>query len=182
MSAKHLSAAELEAGLPDILASPRDTGVLALIVQRPHDGERRAIDSGALSIEDGLAGDNWKLRKNPHPEMQLNIMNARVIALVAPDADRWQLAGDQLYVDLDLSLENLPAGSRLRVGSALVEVTAIPHRGCAKFVKRFGRDAMKFVNSKLGRQMSLRGINAKVIAAGNISVNDDVIVERRGVI
>ena len=180
MSAKKLNREELESALPEILDSPRNVGVLALIVQRPDVGERNTVDTGVLSVADGLVGDNWKLRRKPHPEMQVNIMNSRVAALVAQDADRRQLAGDQLYVDLDLSLENLPAGSQLRVGSALVEVTAIPHRGCRKFVDRFGRDAMEFVNSELGCKLNLRGINAKVIEGGKISVDDTVTVERRG--
>jgi MOSC domain-containing protein YiiM len=180
MSTQHLSRGALDSGLPEILDSPRETGVLALIVKRPSVDERKTVEVGTLSVSDGLEGDNWKLRRNPHPEMQLNIMNARVAALVAQDPSRWQLAGDQLYVDLDLSLQNLPPGSQLRVGAALVEVTAIPHRGCRKFVARFGRAAMEFVNSEVGRQLNLRGINAKVIDGGGIKVNDTVTVERRG--
>jgi MOSC domain-containing protein YiiM len=113
-----------------------------------------------------------------HPEMQLNIMNARVAALVAQDQSRWALAGDQLYVDLNLSGENLPPGTRLEMGTAVVEVTAIPHRGCGKFVERFGVDAMRFVNSKEGRRQNLRGINAKVINGGTVRVNDEVVVRR----
>ena len=108
----------------------------------------------------------------PHPDMQLNIMNARVIALVAGSRDRWALAGDQLYIDLDLSADNLPAGTRLSIGSAIVEVTAVPHTGCGKFAARFGVDAVKFVNSPVGRQLNLRGINAKVIQPGTIRVGD----------
>jgi hypothetical protein len=187
MSVRHLSRTELETGLPEIIASPKDVGVLALIVQRPAVGERCVVDSGVLSVEDGLVGDNWKARgsgmtrsRKSHPEMQLNVMNARAAALVAHDSDRWALAGDQLYVDLDLSLENLPAESRLRVGNAVIEVTAIPHRGCRKFVQRFGRDAMEFVNSDLGCRLNLRGINAKVIEGGEITVNDRISVEKRG--
>ena len=116
----------------------------------------------AVESRDGLA----------HPDMQLNIMNSRVIALVAQARERWHLAGDQLFMDLDLSLENLPAGTRLALGSAVIEVTREPHTGCQKFVSRFGIDAMKFVNSPLGRQLNLRGINAKVVAPGIIRVRD----------
>ena len=180
MSVQHLNRCELDAGLPEILKTPRDVGVLALIVRRPAVGEREVVEVGSLSTSEGLVGDNWKSRENPHPEMQLNIMNARAAALVAQEANRWQLAGDQLYVDLDLSLENAPAGTQLRIGTAIVEVTAIPHRGCRKFVERFGQDAMKFVNSELGCELNLRGINAKVAEGGRIRVNDTVIVERRG--
>jgi len=187
MSARHLSRTELETGLPGIIASPKDVGVVALIVQRPAVGERCVVDSGVLSVDDGLVGDNWKTRgsgmtsnRKSHPEMQLNLMNARAAALVTQDPDRWALAGDQLYVDLDLSLDNLPPASRLRVGNAVIEVTAIPHRGCRKFVQRFGRDAMEFVNSDVGCRLNLRGINAKVIEGGEIRVNDLISVERRG--
>jgi hypothetical protein len=126
-------------------------------------------------------GDSWNRRGSsrsidggPHPDMQLNIMNARAIALVAQSPDRWPLAGDQLFVDLDLSPANLPPGTRLAIGSAIVEVTAEPHTGCGKFVSRFGVDAMKFVNSTIGRELSLRGINAKVVQPGAIRIGDAV--------
>ena len=132
----------------------------------------------ALTVE-GLVGDSWIKRSSnrtadgtPHPDMQLNIMNSRVIALVAQARERWHLAGDQLFMDLDLSLENLPAGTRLALASAVIEVTPEPHTGCQKFVSRFGTDAMKFVNSPLGRQLNLRGINARVVAPGIIRVRD----------
>ena len=180
MSVQHLNRSELEAGLPEILKSPRDTGAIALIVRRPAVNERETLDVASLSVSDGLVGDSWKTRKNPHPDMQLNIMNSRAAALVAQDPNRWQLAGDQLYVDLDLSVENLPAGSQLRIGNAIVEVTEIPHLGCRKFVERFGRDAMKFVNSEQGCKLNLRGINAKVIEGGSIKINEIVTVEKRG--
>ena len=170
----HLTAAELDAGLDNIRQAPKDNGRLEMIVQRPDIGERRTVDVGELSLEEGLKGDNWKDRPNAHPEMQLNIMNVRSTALVAQERDRWALAGDQLYVDLDLSLDNLPAGTRLSLGDAIVEVTAVPHRGCAKFVDRFGADAMAFVNSEVGCQLNLRGINAKVVQAGTIRIGDSV--------
>jgi MOSC domain-containing protein YiiM len=104
--------------------------------------------------------------------MQLNIMNARVIALMAGDKTRWPLAGDQLYIDMDLSAGNLPAGTRLAIGSAIIEVTPPPHTGCNKFVARFGFDAMKFENSAVGRELHLRGINAKIIQAGAVRIGD----------
>ncbi len=175
----HLTADELEAGLDWILQAPKDRGVLELIVRRPADEQRETLEEGELDLEEGLVGDNWKARgsrKMPdgaaHPEMQLNVMNARVIALLAQSKERWQLAGDQLYVDLDLGVENLPPGARLQVGSAIIEVTPVPHTGCKKFVSRFGLEAMKFVNSELGRRLNLRGINAKVVSAGRIRVGD----------
>jgi hypothetical protein len=178
---KHLTMAELEAGLDEIRQSPKDEGVLELIVRRPRIEEREILQQGELDLVEGLVGDSWKTRSSSrtpdgsaHPEMQLNIMNSRVIALVAQDKDRWQLAGDQLYVELDLSAENLPGGTRLAIGSAVIEVTPQPHSGCKKFVARFGLDAMKFVNSPVGRELHLRGINAKVVQPGVISVGNVV--------
>ncbi len=175
----HLTMAELEAGLDNIRQAPKNEGVLQLIVRRPQIEEREVLEAGQLDPLDGLIGDSWKTRgssRTPdgsaHPEMQLNIMNARVTALVARERDRWQLAGDQLYLDMDLSAENLPAGTQLALGSAVIEVTPQPHTGCKKFVSRFGIDAMKFVNSTVGRELHLRGINAKVVQPGLIRVGD----------
>jgi len=171
--------AELEAGLEEIRQSPRDAGELKMIVRRPDLGVREELQTGDLDIVQGLVGDTWQSRSSkrtadgsPHPDMQLNLMNTRVVALVAQDPSRWALAGDQLFVDLDLSEANMPAGTRLALGSAVIEVTAQPHTGCAKFVSRFGVDAMQFVNSPLGRELHLRGINARVITAGRIRVGD----------
>jgi hypothetical protein len=178
---KHLSWEELEAGLGGVKASPKDAGVLKLIVRRPAIGVREVLDIGTLDLHEGLVGDTWQVRGSsrtedgsPHPDMQLNIMNARAIDLIAQDRERWQLAGDQLFVDLDLSDENLPPGTRLAMGSAVVVVTEQPHTGCAKFVERFGLDAMKFVNSSLGRSLRLRGLNARVLQPGTITVGDTV--------
>jgi hypothetical protein len=181
LEAKHLTMEELEAGLDLIRLAPKDEGVLEMIVRRPRIGEREVTDEAELSLTDGLVGDNWNERgssRTPdgsaHPEMQLNIMNSRSAALVAQDKSRWQLAGDQLYVDFDLSDDNLSAGTRLSIGSAVVEVTPPPHNGCTKFVARFGLDAMKFVNSATGKQLHLRGINARVVTPGIIRVGDSV--------
>jgi hypothetical protein len=178
---KHLTMEELEAGLDEIRQSPKDEGVLKLIVRRPASDEREVLEEGELHLLEGLLGDSWKTRgssRTPdgssHPEMQLNIMNARAIALVAQDKERWPLAGDQLFIDMDLSAENLPAGTRLALGSAVIEVTAQPHTGCKKFVARFGLDAMKFVNSLVGKELHLRGINAKVVQPGVIRVGSVV--------
>ena len=176
---KHLTMAELEAGLDEIYQSPADEGLLQLIVRRPRVDAREVLEEGELHTSEGLVGDSWKLRSSSrtpdgsaHPDMQLNIMNARVIALVAQDEDRWQLAGDQLFIDLDLSAENLPTGTLLAVGSAVIQVSPQPHTGCQKFVARFGLDAVKFVNSDVGKELHLRGINAKVIQSGTIRVGD----------
>jgi hypothetical protein len=176
---KHLTTDELEAGLDHILESPKDYGVLRLIVRRPSIGVREVLSEAQLDLTEGLVGDNWKMRPSSrmpdgsaHPDMQLNIMNARVAALVAQENDRWQLAGDQLYLDMDLSANNLPPGTRLALGTALIEVTPQPHTGCKKFVARFGIDAMKFVNSPARKELNLRGVNAKVIQPGVIRVGD----------
>jgi hypothetical protein len=178
---KHLTMEELEAGLPEIYNAPKDEGILKMIVRRPRVDEREVLTEGTLNLEEGLVGDNWRQKGSSqtpdgssHPEMQLNIMNARAIALIAQDEARWPLAGDQLFVDLDLSEENLPPGTRLALGTAVVEVTPVPHNGCKKFVSRFGLDAMKFVNSPLGKQLHLRGINAKVVQPGVIRKGDVV--------
>lgn len=165
----------LEAGLADVRRSPRDEGLLHLIVRRPKGGERETLEEAELDLVAGLVGDTWNVRRStrtadgsPHPDMQLNLMNSRVIALLARDKSRWALAGDQFYVDLDLSEANVPPGTRLELGSAILEVTAQPHAGCAKFQERFGPDALRFVNSDVGRQLHLRGINAKVVRAGRV--------------
>ncbi len=178
---RHLTMEELEAGIEEIRRSPKDEGVLELIVRRPATLEREILQEGQLDPAEGLVGDNWRTRGSKstpdgsaHPEMQLTLMNARTIALLAQDPDRWQLAGDQLFVDLDLSAENLPAGTRLALGSSVVEITSLPHTGCKKFTTRFGLDAVKFVNSPLGRELRLRGVNAKVVQAGSIRVADVV--------
>jgi MOSC domain-containing protein YiiM len=178
---KHLTMAELEAGLAEIRRSPKDEGVLEMIVRRPRIDEREVLAEGELDLSEGLVGDNWRTRGSSlttdgsaHPDTQLNIMNARAIALMAQNKARWPLAGDQLFIDLDLSAENLPPGTRLAVGSSVIEVTAQPHTGCKKFVARFGLEAMKFVNSPVGKQLRLRGINAKVVQPGLVRVGDIV--------
>lgn len=177
----HLTQAELEAGLEAILQSPKNEGTLELIVRRPAIEVREVLQIGELDLHDGLLGDNWKTRGSsrtedggPHPEMQLNLMNARAIALLAREKERWALAGDQLYIDLDLSADNAPAGTRLALGAAIIEITPQPHTGCKKFTARFGVEAVKFVNSPRGRELRLRGANAKVIQPGTIRVGDVV--------
>ena len=172
---------ELEAGLHVIRQSPTDVGVVASIVRRPRTGEREVLAEAELDCALGLLGDNWMARGSrhtpdgsAHPEMQLTVMNARAIALVAKTEDRWQLAGDQLYIDLDLSVGNSPPGTQLAVGDAVIEVTGKSHTGCKHFAARFGPDATRLVNSRLGKQLRLRGINAKVVRAGVIRVGDVV--------
>ncbi|HJS18373.1 MAG TPA: MOSC domain-containing protein [Anaerolineales bacterium] len=177
----NLSMTELEAGLEFIRQSPKDDGVLKMIVRRPQEDQREIINQGELTLTDGLVGDSWKLRGSrhmadgsPNPQAQITVMNARIVALLAQTENRWGLAGDQLYVDIDLSEDNIPPGTRLAIGSAVIEVSAVPHTGCKKFSARFGVEAMKFVNSAEGKQLHLRGINTRVIQAGTIRVGDVV--------
>lgn len=177
----HLSKEELEAGLEQVRQAPREIGVLKLIVRRPQVDERELVEQAELSLHDGLVGDNWKQRgsnstpdHSAHPEAQVTVMNARAAALVAQSDDRWPLAGDQLYVDFDLSEDNLPPGTQIQVGSAILEVSAKPHTGCNKFSARFGVEALKFVNSPEGKHLHLRGINTKVVQSGTIHVGDVV--------
>ncbi len=154
---------------------------MELIVRRPAVDQREVLEEAALDPAEGLVGDTWRSRGStrtsdgaPHPDKQITVMNARAVALVAATDDRRPLAGDQLYVDLDISHANLPAGTRLALGSAVIEVTDKPHLGCHKFAARFGKDALRFVNSAVGRQLRLRGLNAKIITAGTVRVGDVV--------
>lgn len=178
---KHPTAKELEAGLAQILNSPMNCGTLDLIVRRPRIDERETLESAELDIIVGLVGDNWKTRgshmtadSSAHPGMQLTMMNSRVINLVAQTRDRWPLAGDQLYVDLNLNAENLPPKTRLSLGTAAIEISEAPHLGCAKFAARFGKEAIIFVNSRRGKQLNLRGINVIVVQSGVIHVGNEL--------
>ena len=174
-----LTVVDLDAGLDHVLSSPLDNGVVELVVARPGVGERSVLDEAKLDPAVGLVGDTWVDRfsrhtpdGSPNPVMQLTLMNARAAALVAQTVERWPLAGDQLYVDLELGYHNVPPGTRLEVGSAVVEITEEPHTGCAKFAERFGMDAVRFVNSPVGREHNLRGVNARVITGGVVRPGD----------
>jgi hypothetical protein len=178
---EHLTTAALEAGIEDIRRSPADHGRVELIVRRPAVDEREVLTEATLDPTVGLVGDTWPVRGSTrtadgssHPDMQLNLMNARTAALVAVLPDRRQLAGDQLYVDLDLSVANLPPGTRLELGSAVIEITDQPHLGCKKFSARFGLDALRFVNSPAGRELRLRGANARVVIGGTVRAGDAI--------
>jgi MOSC domain-containing protein YiiM len=170
----HVAADELQAGLEEVRRSPAGEGTVELIVRRPAVDERVTLEEGAFALDEGLVGDNWRARGTVNPDAQVTVMNARLIALVAGSRERWPLAGDQLYVDLDLSAANLPPGTRLAVGKAVLEVTAEPHTGCAKFSARFGSDALRFINSPEGRALRLRGVNARVVEPGPVRQGDAV--------
>lgn len=178
---RHLTYDELAAGLDHVRRSPATTGELRLIVTRPTERERALPTVAVLDVDAGVVGDNWLSRGSRHtsdgaadPDKQVTLMNVRAAELVAARSDRVPLAGDQLYVDLDLSVDNLPSGSLLAIGSAMLKVTASPHLGCQKFVDRFGADAMRFVNSREGRALRLRGLNTRVVVPGVIRVGDSV--------
>jgi MOSC domain-containing protein YiiM len=183
----HVPLARLEAGVDAIRAAPADVGRVELIVRRPQVESREVITEARLDEREGLVGDCWRERGSratgdgsAHPDLQITLMSARSARLIAGAQERWPLAGDQLYVDLDVSAANLPPGTQLQIGSALLEVTVEPHRGCGKFSKRFGVDALKFVNSAVGRDLNLRGVNARILRGGTIRTGDDIRKKRVG--
>ena len=174
----HRSTAELESFLDEILAAPKDAGPVEMIARRPGENQREVVETAELTTKSGLVGDNWINRVDengePHMKAQLTLMNARVADAVAATRERWPLAGDQIYVDLDISHENLPAGSRIKVGTAVVEISEVPHTGCAKFSGRFGAEALRFANVGVGRDNRFRGVNAFVVEDGVVSVGDKI--------
>ena len=180
----HRSRAELDAGLGAVLAAPRTDGRVELVVRRPAVDRRELLGTGRLTVAEGLSGDNWNTRGSsrtedggPHPDMSLNVISARVSRLLAGDDDeRRALAGDQLHLDLDLTEANLPPGTLLELGTAVIEVTAEPHRGCAKFATRYGADARRWVNAGDADGLRLRGLNARVVVEGDVSAGDGVHV------
>ena len=178
---EHPTADELAAALDEIQQSPATAGTVELIVRRPAEDEREVLDECSLDLTEGLVGDAWLARGSrsrpdgsANPDAQLTLMNARAADVITGSRERWPLAGDQLYVDLDLSIDNLPAGTQLAVGDAVVEVTPEPHTGCAKFSARFGTEALKFVNKSPGRELRLRGVNARVVTPGAVRAGDTI--------
>jgi hypothetical protein len=176
-----LSTEALELGVDDVRGAPADAGRVEMIVRRPAVDEREVLAEAELDPTIGLRGDTWRDRGSSstpdgaaNPAAQITVMSARAAALIAGDRDRWPLAGDQLYVDLDLGGDNLPPGTRLSLGTAVLEVSAKPHTGCKKFAARFGQDAARFVNSPVGKELNLRGINTRVVVAGTVRVGDVV--------
>jgi hypothetical protein len=165
---------ELLAGLEQVRDSPREVGTLEMIVARPAVDERILLASGELQVDRGLFADRWSRGSKTNPKSQLTVMNARAAQLVAGDRTRWALAGDQLFADFDLSPENLPPGTRVAIGSAVIEVSDQPHLGCEKFAARFGRTAREFANSPEGTAVSFRGINTRVVQSGTVHVGDAI--------
>lgn len=181
MDAVHLALPDLETGLAELGTSPQDNGTVAMIVCRPDFGQRQVLEAAEIDTTQGLVGDNWLTRGSRHtedssanPGQQIAIMNSRVIQAITLDESRWALAGDQLFLDLDLSAENLPPGQRITVGTVVLEISEIPHNGCGKFTERFGSGATHFVNSKEGRELRRRGVNARVIQSGTVRTGDIV--------
>lgn len=174
-----LTSQELEAGLDHIRQSPADSGTLCMIVQRPAVDQREVVAEGTLDVDAGLVGDSWLTRGStrtpdggPNPAAQVTVINARLIGLLAQTEDRWPLAGDQLVIDINLSEQNLPPGARLAIGDAVLEISAEPHTGCAKFAQRFGHPALRFISTPTGQALRLRGVNTRVIQSGPIRVGD----------
>ena len=179
--AEQLDLPALEAGLDRIRQAPADLGVVEMIVRRPAVDVREELDEGILDLTEGLVGDTWRVRGSKttpdgsaNPDAQLTVMNVRVAELVAVTPERRSLAGDQLFVDFDISVDNLPPGSRVQLGDAVIEFTAPPHTGCAKFQARFGNDATRFINSPLGRQLRIRGANARIVVPVKVRRGDSV--------
>jgi MOSC domain-containing protein YiiM len=169
------TAEHLWADLDNVRAAPRDEGTLELIATRPEVGERNVVEEAELDVADGVIGDSWSRRgKRPNPKSQVAVMSARAAAMIAGEREHWALAGDQLYVDLDLSAANLPPGTRLAIGSAILEVSDLPHLGCGKFTARFGADARDLVNSPDGVALNLRGINTRIVQSGTVRRGDTV--------
>jgi hypothetical protein len=175
--------ADLEAMLDGICDAPTETGVIVLIVRRPAVDEREVVNEIRLDLAEGLVGDSWRARGSrstpdgsADPQAQLTVMNARAAQAIAGDVARWPLAGDQIYADFDIGIEHLPPGTRLAIGDAEIEVSEKPHTGCAKFSARFGTDALRFVNSREGRQLRLRGMNARITKSGTVRVGDPISI------
>ena len=171
-----LTTDQLAAALTWIREAPRGRGTLELIVCRPGVGARAVIDEVTFDLELGVVGDTWSTRTRPgglppNPEAQVTIMSARVAEVIAGAREAWPAAGDQLYVDLALDVD---VGTRFAVGTSVLEVSASPHTGCAKFTQRFGSEVTRWVNSREGRALNLRGINARIIQAG-VARRGDVI-------
>lgn len=178
MGAMGTDTIDLEAVLSDVRDSPTDVGSINLIAVRPADGERLVVQSVNVSSESGLEGDNWRSRGSGKSEVsrhnQVTLMNSRFAAAITPDGEGWELAGDQIYVDYDISVENAPPGTLFQVGDATFRISEEPHTGCAKFVARFGREALKLTQTDIGKAFRLRGVNASVVEGGKVATGDSI--------
>jgi MOSC domain-containing protein YiiM len=178
MHDEHALPGPFDAQLVHVQAAPPDEGRVELIVRRPAVDEREILEEAQLDRDGGLVGDRWAVRdraKTPiYLSSQLTVISTRVLRVIEPDSGRWPLAGDQLYVDLDLSEANLPAGSRLAVGTSVIEISETPHTGCAKFSSRFGSEALRWINSPTGRAYRMRGLNARVVEPGTVRTGDPI--------
>ena len=174
MAIQRLSAPQIEAQMDQLTQSPQDLGILEYIVLRLPDEQRATPQEAEVSPDGGLEGDRWARPNSPNLGAQISVMNSRFLRIIAGDDTRMPLAGDNLLVDLDLSEENLPAGTQLQIGSATFEVTEIPHTGCQKFERRYGKDALEFVNGEAYKSQRLRGLFIRTIQAGKIQVGDSI--------
>ncbi|HEY8179595.1 MAG TPA: MOSC domain-containing protein [Candidatus Limnocylindria bacterium] len=172
---------ELESLWATVPSPPRERGTLRLVCRRVEPGVHETPDEAELSVEAGLVGDRWDATRDPDHEAQVTLMNATVAELVAADRQPLHEAGDNLIVDFDIGHDNLPPGSRVRIGETVLEVTDSPHTGCSKFSERFGQDALRWVNWRHWRERRLRGVNARVIEGGTIRVGDEVTRVTAGV-
>jgi hypothetical protein len=174
----HQAKPSFDAYVEVVRGAPADDGRLEFIVRRPAQDEREVVEEALLDPGLGLVGDRWAMQdaqSTPsYLAAELTLINTRVLAAIESDRSRWPLAGDQLYVDLDLSLDNLPAGTRLAIGSAVIEVSETSHTGCAKFSARFGGAAQRWVNSENGRNYRMRGLNARILEAGTVRAGDTI--------
>jgi MOSC domain-containing protein YiiM len=167
--------------LDTVRAAPADGGRLELVVLRTGPGQRDVVPEAMIDLDEGVVGDNWRSRGSTSrpdgsadPDAQVTMMSTRVLAAIEPDRSRWPLAGDQLLVDADLSIANLPPGSRLVVGDAVLEVSEKPHTGCSQFRARFGADALRWINGPVGRELRMRGVNLRVVSSGIVRVGDEL--------
>jgi MOSC domain-containing protein YiiM len=176
--ARHLPIDALETRYAALAAPPTDRGRVRLLVRRRADGERELPDAVRLTVEDGLDGDGWSRRPPRDPNAQITAMRHDVAELIA-NGQAASTFGDNVLVELDLSAENLPAGTRIEIGECLVEVTPEPHNGCAKFAARFGGAALRFINLKPLRSSRLRGIHWRVLRSGAVAVGDEIVVLSR---
>lgn len=176
METRYLTLDELNSGLDEILGSPVDGGRVDMLIVRPMADERQTPQTVEVNSEVGVVGDHWSRGEySDESDVQIAIMNTRVLDLVTGNArDRWSLAGDNLIADMDLSQENLVPGQKLEVGSAILEITEVPHKGCSKFSSRFGADALRFVNLGRAGELRLRGVYARVVQPGHITVGDQI--------